>query len=249
MSRVASPDKPRRTRAVRPWEWAHPAEPVERELRSVLAPPGSGRPPVLFVPGLRGSASDFAEHWLERTAERGYPAYAMSLRGQGASGPAPRGKRTLLREYAHDVLQVATSLPRQCVLVGYDTGALVVTQVLSRYPARAGVLVAPVGVPGARGTLRLMFRAPDLAAAALFSRGREPAQAGSPVLVAGDPDDRRSPRKALDRLAQRYNGQPMFLPGAGHDLPRGRRWQEPIDAVLDWVDETLGAPTPAVTPV
>ena len=57
----------------------------------------------------------FAEHWLEHTAERGFPAYAMSLRGHGGSGDAPKAT---LRAYVHDVTQVAAGLPRQAVLVG-----------------------------------------------------------------------------------------------------------------------------------
>ena len=44
----------------------------------------------------------------------------------------------------HDVVQVAAGLPRQAVLVGHGAGALVVAHALARYPARAGVLLAPV---------------------------------------------------------------------------------------------------------
>jgi pimeloyl-ACP methyl ester carboxylesterase len=39
---------------------------------------------------------------------------------------------------------VAAGLPHQTVLVGHGAGALVVAHALARYPARAGVLVAPV---------------------------------------------------------------------------------------------------------
>jgi pimeloyl-ACP methyl ester carboxylesterase len=100
-----------------------------------------GRPPVLFVPGLGHGAWVFAEHWLEHTASRGFPAHAVSLRGHGGSGAAPEAT---LRAYVHDVVQVAASLPRQAVLVGHGAGALVVAHALARYPVRAGVLVAPV---------------------------------------------------------------------------------------------------------
>ena len=101
----------------------------------------TGRPPLLFVPGFGHGAWAFAEHWLEHAAERGFPAYAMSLRGHGDSGA---GAEATLRAYAHDVVQVAAGLPRQAVLVGHGAGALVVAHALARYPARAGVLVAPV---------------------------------------------------------------------------------------------------------
>ena len=128
-------------------EWTSPVPPVQREvLTSQPVPDGFGeidgrRAPLLFVAGLGHGAWAFAENWLEHAAERGYPAYAMSLRGQGESGKA---KQTTLRAYAHDVVQVAARLPRQSVLIGHGVGALAVAEALARYPARAGVLVAPV---------------------------------------------------------------------------------------------------------
>lgn len=136
------------TRVVRLREWAHPVPPVRREVLAATPEVDEGRAPVLFVPGFGHGAWAFAEHWLEHTATRGFPAYAMSLRGHGASEGAPG---TTLRSYAHDVVQVAASLPRRAVLVGHGAAALVVTQALARYPARAAVLLAPV--LGGFGTL------------------------------------------------------------------------------------------------
>ncbi|HEY2793521.1 MAG TPA: alpha/beta fold hydrolase [Micromonosporaceae bacterium] len=145
---------------IRPDEWSRPIPPVHRELISAT-PTSEGvdeahygaaahedtsaaeakRPPVLFVPGFGHGAWAFEEHWLEHTAARGFPAHAMSLRGHGASGTAGTAS---IRAYAHDVVQVAASLPRQAVLVGHGAGALVVAHALARYPARSGVLLAPV---------------------------------------------------------------------------------------------------------
>src|SRR5205814_4810548 len=79
-----------RTRIVRSREWAFPPPPVRREVLQAAPEVDEHRPPVLFVPGFGHGAWAFAEHWLERTAERGFPAYAMSLRGHGASGSAPK---------------------------------------------------------------------------------------------------------------------------------------------------------------
>ena len=135
-------------RIFRRLEWAFPIRPVQREV--LVSKPdedaglfGSGgrRPPLLFVPGFRHGAWVFAEHWLEHAAERGFPAYAMSLRGHGESADAPK---TTLRAFTHDVVQVAARLPRQAVLIGHGIGGLAVARALARYPARAGVLVAPV---------------------------------------------------------------------------------------------------------
>jgi pimeloyl-ACP methyl ester carboxylesterase len=168
------------------------------------------RPPVLFVPGFGHGAWAFAEHWLEHTAERGFPAYAMSLRGHGASGSA---RKTGLRAYVHDVVQVAAGLPRQAVLVGHGAAGLVVARALARYPARAGVLVSPVlgglrtaaaaTVRNPLGTLPALFGAPlRPRRGQLFSRelpgavargylsriGRASARAQWELLVAGTPE-------------------------------------------------------------
>lgn len=129
-------------RIIRPREWARPVSRVRREVLVARASDDEGRSPILFVPGFGHGAWAFEEHWLEHTAQRGFPAYAMSLRGHGRSGLAP--ERATLRAYTHDVVQVAASLPRQAVLVGHGAGALVVAYALARYPARAGVLLAPV---------------------------------------------------------------------------------------------------------
>jgi pimeloyl-ACP methyl ester carboxylesterase len=166
------------TRILRPREWSDPPVPVRREV--LVANPGDATtaPPVLFVPGFGHGAWAFGENWLEHTAERGFPAYAMSLRGHGGSGSAPG---TDLRAYVHDVTQVAASLARQAVLVGHGAGALVVAMALARYPARAGVLVAPVfggwGALGAAlwrnpfGTVPAVFGGPlRLRRGQLFSR-------------------------------------------------------------------------------
>lgn len=260
---------------MRPVEWTFPVPAVHREVLSAPPHADEGRPPVLFVPGFGHGAWVFAEHWLEHTAQRGFPAYAMSYRGHGGSGTGPGG----LRAYAHDVTQVAAALPRQAVLIGHGAGALVVARALARYPARAAVLVAPVlGGPGTAlqallrnpvGTVPALFGGPlRLRRGQLFSRdtagevaagyrrrlGRASARAqwqllahrrpeppvGAPaVLVAGSPDDRVVPRRALARAAERYGGAPLLFPGTGHDMMLGAGWREPIDAVLDWLDKQV----------
>ncbi|WP_184956894.1 alpha/beta hydrolase [Paractinoplanes abujensis] len=103
-------------------------------------------PPLLFVPGLGHGAWAFAEHWMPAAAARGFAAYALT--------PRPGGD---LRAQAHDVVQVAASLPRQTVLVGHGAGALVVAYAMGRYPARAAVLAAPVmdGWPALGAALRV----------------------------------------------------------------------------------------------
>ena len=265
---------PATTRIMRPREWAHPIPPVRRELVSARSASDEPRPPILFVPGYAHAAWVFEEHWLEHTAQRGFPAYAMSLRGFGASGSTPK---TRFADYVHDVTQVAAGLPRQAVLIGHGAGALVVAQALARYPARAGVLVSPVfGGPGAAfgllrsnpagalpglfgGSVRLgrgqlfsrqlqgsisqgyqsrLARIPGAVARHLVRRRTPERPVGDPsVLVLGSPDDRLVSRSALERVARDNGGAPLLFPGMGHDLMLDARWQEPIDAILDWLEK------------
>ena len=189
-------------------DWAFPVPPVRREVISELPDEPTDRPPVLFVPGLRHGAWCFAEHWLGHTAGRGFPAYAMSLRGHGRSGGADRRRKITLREYVHDVMQVAASLPSRAVLVGHGVGGLVVAHVLARYPAYAGVLVAPL-TSGWRSLGAALLRHPfgtlpglvggsvALRPGQLFSRELEKEQA-------------RRYRSRLDKSAPRVQYQLLF---------------------------------------
>jgi pimeloyl-ACP methyl ester carboxylesterase len=262
------------TSIIRLAEWSRPSPPVRREVLHAAPDLDEGLPPVLFVPGFGAGAWVYGEHWLEHTAQRGFPAYAMSLRGHGASGSAPR---TGWRDYVHDVVQVAAGLPRQAVLVGHGASALVVAHALARYPARAAVLLAPVaGGPGAAASAALANPSGVLPAlfggrlrparGQLFSRelptsvargyaarwGRAARRAqwrllrpgipqspvgDPPVLVVGSPDDRIAPAAALNRAARGFGAAPLLFPGMGHAMMLDARWQEPIDAILDWLSK------------
>jgi pimeloyl-ACP methyl ester carboxylesterase len=124
------------TKIIRSREWSRPIAPAKREVVHARPADPTNRPPIVLVPGIGYGAWLFTEHWLEHAAARGYHAVAMSHR-------AVAGVVTM-RTHAHDVVQVAASLPRQAVIVGHGGGALMVGHALARYPARAAVLVAPV---------------------------------------------------------------------------------------------------------
>jgi pimeloyl-ACP methyl ester carboxylesterase len=238
------------TKVMRPREWSQPSPPVRREVLTARVDGPTNAPPVLFVPGYGHGAWAYAEHWLEHTAERGFPAYAVSLRGHGnsASAGSPR-----LHDYVHDVTQVAAGLPKQAVLVGHGAGALVVAQAMARYPAKAGVLISPIfgrhlrrrglfssEVPPdvAKGYVARLDKVPFGARWELLRRREPEAPVGDPpVLVVGSPDDKMVPDKALEAVARRYSGAPLLFPGMGHDLMLDARWAEPIDAILDWLQK------------
>ena len=150
---------------MRPWEWSLPPRPVHLEVLSAAPVTDSGRPPLLFVPGLGHGAWCYAEHWLGAAADRGFEAHAVSLRGHGGSGGHTSLGRTTARGYVHDLLQVITALPAPPVIISHSLGALPVRAVLARYPARAGVLVAPFPASGLRASLARGARRKPVAAA------------------------------------------------------------------------------------
>jgi pimeloyl-ACP methyl ester carboxylesterase len=77
----------------------------------------------------------------------------------------------------------------------------------------------------------------------LAHRAAAPPVGRPPVLVLGSPDDRVVPRSSLDRIAARHAGAPLLFPGMGHDLMLDEGWQEPIDAILDWLVKELDRPS------
>jgi pimeloyl-ACP methyl ester carboxylesterase len=249
-------------------DWTSPVPPVRREVLSVRPDDDSDNPPVLFVPGLGHGAWAFAEHWLGHTASRGFPAYAVSPREQGSlrayvhdvvQVAAGLPRQAVLVGHGAGALVVAHALAR------YPARAAVLA---SPVPEGWSALGAALRA-NPLGTLPALFgAAPRLSRKQLFSADLPEAEAyrakltrtpagiyrqvlfatspGAPVgdpptLVVGSPDDRVVPRAALDRTAGRFGGAPLLFPGMAHDLMLDTNWQEPIDAIIDWLGKELPA--------
>lgn len=101
-----------------------------------------GRPPVLLVHGAWHASWCWTEHWTDYLANRGYTTHAVDLRGHGDSPGPLKGSR--IRDYVDDVHSVAESLDEQPAIVGHSMGGFVTQHYLSKYRARAGVLMASV---------------------------------------------------------------------------------------------------------
>jgi pimeloyl-ACP methyl ester carboxylesterase len=116
--------------------------------------------PMLFVHGAWHGAWCW-ENFLSYFAEKGYPAYAVSLRGHGNSDRPPRFSWMRIADYVADVAQVVEQLPDTPVLVGHSMGGMVVQKYLEDHAAPAAVLLAPVPIKGVlRTTLRIARRHP-----------------------------------------------------------------------------------------
>jgi len=147
------------TRVMRPWDWSLPPRAIShREVVSAMPADDTGRPPLLMVHGIAHAAWCFGENWVPASALAGYPAHALSLRGHGGSAGGRHLRRTVIRDYVHDVMQTITELPEPPVLIGHSMGAIVAQLVAERYPLRGLVLLTPAPMHSAIGDLLAIAR-------------------------------------------------------------------------------------------
>lgn len=212
---------------------------VDLEVRSRLPRNGSRKPSVLFVHGGYCEAWCWEPYLLPHFAARGHPAYALSLRGHGASGGRDLLWMAGLDDYAADVERVAAQLPTPPVLVGHSMGSAVVERLVATRPVKAAALLAPLPPAGLLPiATRLAAEHPDY----LLQMSRmDPLRLSSEVLAALEPfyfSDRvdramlreaakhlnpESPRALLDLSLRLHWGlperesPPMFVLGAHGD--------------------------------
>ncbi len=107
--------------------------------------------PILFVHGAWHAAWCW-ENFLPYFADRGYAAYAVSLRGHGASAGRD-GIRwySAVHDYVADIAQVIQTFPQPPIVVGHSMGGYVVQKYLETHQAAAGVLMASLPVSGLFG--------------------------------------------------------------------------------------------------
>ena len=86
-------------------------------------PDAPTRPPILFIHGILGGPWYF-ENYQRFFAARGYPSYAVSLRGRPGSREARDIGRISLEEFVTDAIDVARALGRP-IIVGHSMGGLV----------------------------------------------------------------------------------------------------------------------------
>jgi len=107
--------------------------------------------PILFVHGAWHAAWCW-ENFMPYFAQQGYAAYAVSLRGHGASdGRDGIRWHSAAHGYVADVAQIAQTLPKPPILVGHSMGGYVVQKYLETHTAAAAVLLASIPVSGILG--------------------------------------------------------------------------------------------------
>jgi non-heme chloroperoxidase len=148
----------------------------------------SPRPPVLFVHGAYAAAWTWAEHFMPHFAARGFPTYAVSLRGHGASAGREALAWASIADYVEDLGEAIDALEAPPVLVGHSMGAMIIMKHLERETAPAAVLIAPVPPHGLfPSSLMLALGRPGLFAElnSLMSRGTASVEAMQNALFSG----------------------------------------------------------------
>jgi pimeloyl-ACP methyl ester carboxylesterase len=118
------------------------------EIRSRLPARATRKPPLLFIHGGYCDAWFWEPYFLPWFAARGWPAYALSLRGHGASSGAETLFVAGLDDYVADVEHVAGQIGAPPVLIGHSMGAAVCERMLATRPVRGAALLAPVPPAG-----------------------------------------------------------------------------------------------------
>mgnify|MGYP002778237436 CR=1 FL=1 len=182
-------------------------------LELLHAPARSRRaaPPVLFVHGAYVGAWCWAEHFLPHFAAAGFEAYAVSLRGHGASP----GRETLashsIEDYVADLAETIEAIGEPPVVVGHSMGGFVLQRYLARQALPAAVMLAAVPPQGlGAASMELAWRDPSLLAElnTLMQAGRASPSALLRAMFAQPVDSERLAR--YHRLSQRESQRAIW---------------------------------------
>ena len=194
----------------------HPSEPTNR-------------PPLVFVHGAWHAAWCWDEYFLPWFAAAGYEAFAVSLRGHGASPGRPELNRHRLRDYADDVRAVVARMERPPVLIGHSMGGAVVQRILgAAAPRLAGAAllasVPPAGALRATAVVASRHPIPFLAANATLDLGR---LLGTPTLARDLLFTANTSARVVHRCQQRVQSESyrafldLLVPQPRHQAPPG----------------------------
>jgi alpha-beta hydrolase superfamily lysophospholipase len=134
----------------------------------------SDKPPLLFIHGVLHGAWCW-ELFLEYFSEQGFPCYALSLRGHGASPIEGHLNHARIKDYVDDVRTAVTEIEqrngRSPFIVGHSMGGFIVQKYLERYAVPGAVLLASAPTHGVIQTMfRMFLRAPLMATKVLALR-------------------------------------------------------------------------------
>ncbi len=179
------------------------------EILSRLPDEPTGKPPLLFVHGAWLAAWCWDDYFLPYFASRGYPSFAVSLRGHGGSSGSLHFAG--MADYAADLAEAVARLPAPPVLIGHSMGGGVVQKYLESHEAPSAILIGSIPPHGMAGAFldawrrhplrwlhanlsldtRNLFREPELCREFFFSE-HMPAQDIARVMRRADGESHRA---------------------------------------------------------
>lgn len=119
---------------------------MKLEVLEYLPEMNSKAIPLLFIHGANHGAWCWKENFLPYFSSKGFPSYALSLRGHSGSEGREKLHSFSLKDYMDDVLETMLILKNKPVLIGHSMGGAIVQKILLLHPdkIKAAVLMAPV---------------------------------------------------------------------------------------------------------
>ncbi len=131
---------------------------------------------LLFIHGINHGAWCWKENFLPYFSSKGFPSYALSLRGHGNSTGYNDLHSYTINHYMLDVLNVMKSMNEKPVLIGHSLGGGIVQKLLQFHQdkIKAIVLMAPLPPEGMmKDFIRLFFiHFKKIVQAYLFNQGK-----------------------------------------------------------------------------
>jgi len=174
------------------------------EIVEYIPTESSNFPPLLFVHGAWHGAWCWKENFLPYFCDKGFPCYALSLRGHGGSEGIEKLHSFSLNDYMDDVLEVMKHLKEKPVLIGHSMGGAVVQKVVYAHPdsIKMAILLASIPPQGLlKDLLRIyLIRVREGFKTLLFSRRRTSVPLLSQLLFSDNLTDEE--RNELTKLLQ-----------------------------------------------
>ncbi len=126
------------------------------EIIKEMPESSSDKRPILFVHGAWHAAWCWEKYFLRYFAEKGYPAYALSLSNHGKTKGKKSLNWTFISDYVNDLDDVINTFEKKPIVVGHSMGGLVVQKYLEINSLPGVVLLASVPPSGVfRTTLKI----------------------------------------------------------------------------------------------
>ncbi|MBY9078355.1 alpha/beta hydrolase [Paenibacillus sp. HN-1] len=209
---------------------------MKLEILEYLPELSSSQSSLLFIHGGSHGAWCWKENFLPYFSSKGFPSYALSLRGHGESEGNESIHFFSLNDYMNDVLEVISQLSEKPVLIGHSLGGALVQKILCLYPEKiqAAVLMSTTPPDGMFRDFRrlLISRYKDIYQIRLFDKGKSrhmppqvffspdlPAEKRDEYLGLLQPESTKAQRELMRRIVPRSVSVkvPLLILGSTQD--------------------------------